>query len=105
MKWEITVQELKQKFDTGEKFQLIDVRTPEEFQTANLGGLLLPLSELVMRHQELDPEAETVVLCHHGIRSAQAAVLLSQLGFTNVLSVRGGIDRWSAEIDPQIPTY
>jgi len=105
MKWEITPQELKERLATGEKLQLVDVRTAEEFAIANLGGILLPISDLLMRHQELDPQAETVVLCHHGIRSAQAAVLLGQLGFTNVLSLSGGIARWSEQIDPTIPQY
>lgn len=105
MKWEITPQELKQRLDAGDELQLIDVRTPEEFAIANIGGMLLPVSDLLMRHHELNPDKETVVICHHGIRSAQAAVLLSQLGFSQVLSLRGGLERWSNEVDPSLPRY
>ncbi len=105
MNWEITPKELKARLDKGDSLQLVDVRSEEEFAIANLGGKLIPLGELVMRYTELDPEAETVLICHHGMRSSQATLLLSQLGFENLKNLSGGIERWSLEVDPNVKRY
>lgn len=102
---EITVEELKKRMDAREDIQLLDVREPSEFSTANLGGTLIPLGELTQRYQELDPNRETVVLCHHGVRSAQAVTFLQKMGYDKVSNLRGGIDRWSSKIDPTVPRY
>jgi len=68
---------------------------------------LIPLNELPRRAQEIQvPEGTPIVVyCHHGIRSLSAAVFLEQSGFSNVASLRGGIDAWSIEIDPRVPMY
>jgi rhodanese-related sulfurtransferase len=105
MELEISPKELKARLDKGDSLQLVDVRSAEEYAIARLGGTLIPLTELVMRYHELDPEKETVLICHHGIRSAQATLLLNQLGFEQVKNLSGGIDRWSIEIDPSVPRY
>ncbi len=105
MSWEINPRDLKARLDSGEPLQVVDVRTAEELQIASLGAIHIPLSELIMRHGELDPARETVLLCHHGVRSAQATLLLNQLGFENVKNLSGGIDRWSLEVDSKIPRY
>ena len=84
---------------------LIDVRTTEERAIVALGGLFIPLSELLGRVGELDPERETVVYCHHGVRSAQAVAVLRSKGFVNVKSLAGGIDRWVLEIDASLQRY
>lgn len=102
---EITVDELKKRLDAREEIFILDVREPEEFSTANLGGKLIPLGELTMRHGELDPNRETVVLCHHGVRSAHAVAFLRNMGFEKVRNLRGGIDRWSLNVDPTVPRY
>jgi rhodanese-related sulfurtransferase len=59
----------------------------------------------VRAHQELDPEDHIVVMCHHGVRSANVAAWLQQQGFERAQSLQGGIDRWSRIIDPKVPTY
>lgn len=105
MSWEITPKELKSRLEKGDSLQLVDVRSDDEWAIANLGGTLIPLTDLVMRYTELDPAAETVVICHHGVRSAQATLLLNQLGFEKVKNLSGGIDRWSSEVDPSVPKY
>lgn len=105
MSWEITPKELKARLDRGDSLQLVDVRDAEELRIASLGAIHIPLTDLVMRYRELDPDRETVLVCHHGIRSAQATLLLSQLGFEKVKNLRGGIDRWSTEVDPTVPKY
>ncbi len=102
---DITPVELKARLDQGDKLQLVDVREPEEIAVASLGALCIPLSDLLMRHHELESASETVLVCHHGVRSAQATLLLQQLGFEKVINLRGGIDRWTLEVDPSVPRY
>lgn len=105
--FEITPLELKKKRDAGEKVVLLDVREPLEIQTAHVQGTKnIPMGDVPARaHQELDPDAHIVVMCHHGVRSASVAMWLQQQGFEHVQSLQGGIDGWSREIDPSIPTY
>ena len=57
------------------------------------------------RLTELEPNRETVVVCHHGVRSAQVAMYLARMGFEHVLNLSGGIDAWSEEADPSTPRY
>ena len=87
--------------------RLIDVREPWEFSTAHIeGSVLIPMGEVPARaHQELDPEEHLVVLCHHGIRSMNVTVWLRNQGFEQAQSLRGGIDAWSAEVDPRVARY
>ena len=87
--------------------RLIDVRELWEYQTAHIeGSVLMPMGDVPARaHQELDPDERLVVLCHLGQRSLNVTVWLRNQGFENVQSMRGGIDAWSAEIDPKIPRY
>ena len=105
MSWEITPKELSERLGKGDKLQLVDVRTAEELAIASLGAIHIPLSDLVMRYRELDPDKETVLICHHGVRSAQATMLLAQLCFEKVHNLKVGIDRWSTEVDPNVPRY
>ena len=102
---EMSVAELKERFDKGEEVLLLDVREPFENEIANLNGCLIPLGELPARFGELDKERETVVYCHHGNRSRVAAEFLQRLGFRFVKNLTGGIDAWALEIDPKMPRY
>ena len=101
----MTPQQLSQRLEKNIPTQLVDVREPDEFAIANIGGVLIPLGELTQRYQELDPGMETVVLCHHGSRSAQACAFLKQCGFPKVFNLSGGIDEWSQVVDPCVPRY
>jgi rhodanese-related sulfurtransferase len=87
--------------------RLIDVREPWEFETAHIAdSLLMPMGDVPARaHQELDPDERLVVMCHHGMRSMNVAVWLRNQGFEQAQSLAGGIDAWSAEIDPVVPRY
>lgn len=90
--------------------QLVDVREPQELELAQLEGFLnLPLSEYaewsIDIQARLDPQRETLVLCHHGMRSAQMCAWLVSQGFTNVKNIVGGIDAYSYRVDPSIPKY
>ncbi len=107
MDFEITPTEVKQKLASAEPLMLLDVREPAELQVARIEGAVhIPMGDIPMRaNQELDPEAHIVVVCHHGVRSLNVTNWLRQQGFENVQSMRGGIDRWSREVDPKVPTY
>src|SRR6266545_8050366 len=97
----ITVQELKQKRDKGEKVVLIDVREPWEYNIAKIeGAQLIPLGTLATEYKKLDPQAEIVMQCHMGMRSMDATQFLLQQGFKNVKNLTGGINAWSQQIDP-----
>jgi len=89
------------------KARLIDVRETWEFETARVAGSLpMPMGDVPARaHQELDPDERLVILCHHGIRAMNTTVWLRNQGFEQAQSVRGGIDAWSAEVDPSISRY
>jgi rhodanese-related sulfurtransferase len=78
---------------------LLDVRTRPEWRAGHVPGALhIPLDELTARHEELDPDAEILVVCAHGIRSAAAAQWLLQAGFENVANVRYGLSAWPAPL-------
>lgn len=102
---EITVQELKEKIDSGEDFQLIDVREDFEFETSNLGGQLIPLGGILIEADKVSRNKPVVVMCRSGKRSAAAIMQLQQLGYTNLSNLQGGILAWAAEIDPTLNVY
>jgi len=102
---QISVQELSRMLDAGERFELIDVRTPEEWATASIPGSTLINEDVANRLEKLPKDTPIVFHCHHGGRSQAAAEHFAALGFTNVANVVGGIDAWSREIDPSVPRY
>ncbi len=102
----ITPAELQERRERGAQVLLIDVREPEEYEFAHIeGARLLPLSQFNEWGASLDPEAEAVVMCHHGIRSAQVCAYLARQGFKNLSNLEGGIDLWSCEVDRSVPRY
>ncbi len=93
----ITVQELKERLDAGEKIHLVDVREPAENAEFNIGGVLLPVGEI--RNMQTDSvddwkDDEVILYCRSGNRSGQAAMILEQLGFKNVKNLVGGMLAW-----------
>jgi len=108
---QVTVEELAQRLAEGaDEVQLIDVREPEELAIAQLPAFTnLPLSQYgtwaETITQQLDPNAETLVLCHHGMRSAQMCGWLVSQGFTNVKNITGGIHAYSVYVDRTVPQY
>lgn len=107
MDYEITAGELKGMRDSGYDFTLLDVRERWEFDVGRIAGSKhIPMGDVPARfQQELDPEDRIVVVCHHGVRSMNVTAWLRQQGFEKVQSLRGGIDRWSREIDSSVPVY
>ncbi len=97
---------LKARLDQGENVLILDVREPFEIALAPFPGAMhIPMGDIPSRLTELDPDRETVVVCHHGVRSAQVAMYLAQMGFERVLNLAGGIDAWSEDADPSTPRY
>jgi adenylyltransferase/sulfurtransferase len=103
---EIGATELKEKFDRGDSFVLIDVREPHEYRICNIpGSKLIPLGDLPKRVGEFDPAADIVVHCKSGMRSARACGFLRQAGFQHVRNLVGGILAWSDQVDASVPKY
>lgn len=85
---------------------LIDVREPWEFDVCHIrGSRPMPMRSIPARYMELDRNAQTVVICHHGARSFQVALFLSRQGFDHVINLAGGMAAWSRDVDPAMPTY
>lgn len=106
MGFSITVTELKAELDKGKTPVLLDVREPWEFAIAKLeGSVLIPLGTLPQSLAKLDPNAEIVAICHHGMRSADATSFLLQQGYANVKNLVGGIDAWSVQVDSKVARY
>ena len=85
---------------------LIDVREPWEYQTCHIdNSVLIPMRQIPTALNELDPDRETVVICHHGIRSRSVSSFLSNNDFTQVINLSGGIDEWAKTVDNSMPLY
>ncbi|HEV2883035.1 MAG TPA: rhodanese-like domain-containing protein [Pyrinomonadaceae bacterium] len=104
---EITAKELKERLDRGDDLQIIDVREPNEYETARLeGSKLIPLGQVVNRMGEIDAGRETIVHCKLGGRSAKAIEALTGAGFKGrLVNLKGGITAWSNDVDPSVPKY
>jgi rhodanese-related sulfurtransferase len=104
--WEISVGELKHWLDRGGKVNLIDVREPYEYEFCHIeGSTLIPVSEILDRVKEFNPQDDYVFYCHVGERSGWVVNYLRQHGFTKVKNLRGGIDSWALEVDRSLPRY
>jgi rhodanese-related sulfurtransferase len=106
---EITPKDAAAKLrEAGTRAVLLDCRTPEEFATAKIeGAVLIPMQEIERRVGELEgrEDDEIIVHCHHGVRSLRVTAFLRQRGFENAVSMAGGIDRWSVEVDAGVKRY
>lgn len=103
---QLSAIELKNKIDQDESLFLLDVREPHEFKFASIANsTLIPLNQIPQRLGELDAEQDIVVICHHGMRSMQAAHFLVNSGFKNIANLVGGIDAWSRECDDSVARY
>ncbi len=107
---QITVRQLAERMAQPQPLQLVDVREPAELAIAQIPGFVnLPLSQFAAWSEQiqpqLDPEVETLVLCHHGVRSAQMCQWLQSQGFTRLGNIAGGIDAYSLQVDPSVPCY
>ncbi|MEA3204714.1 MAG: sulfur-carrier protein adenylyltransferase/sulfurtransferase [Verrucomicrobiota bacterium] len=102
----ITATELKTRIDRQDKFVLIDVREPFEYEISRIpGSKLIPLGELPARLSELDSADDIVLHCKMGGRSAKALRILQEAGFRKLNNLQGGITAWSDDVDPSVPKY
>lgn len=105
---QLTAPDLQQRLsDTSRPAPgVLDVRDPWEHAIALIpGSVTLPLSRLAASLDELDRTREWVVVCHHGMRSYQAALFLERSGFPQVANLAGGIDAWAREVEPSMARY
>jgi sulfur-carrier protein adenylyltransferase/sulfurtransferase len=103
---DIEATEVKAKLDRGDRFVLIDVREPHEYQICNIPqAKLIPLGDLPKRVNELNSADEIIAHCKSGMRSAKAVDFLKQAGFKKVRNMKGGILAWSDKVDPSVPKY
>jgi rhodanese-related sulfurtransferase len=105
---QITPLQLKAWLEDGARARpvLVDVREPWEQAICGLpGALQLPMNAVPARAEELDPAADTVVICHHGARSFQVGMFLERRGFARVYNLLGGVDAWAREVDPSMAVY
>jgi rhodanese-related sulfurtransferase len=106
---EITPADVKRQLDAGVRLHLIDVRQPEEYRIARIeGSELIPMDQIPGALEQLEAkgdEAPLIVICHHGVRSANVVNYLRGQGISSSQSLSGGIERWSLEVDPSVPRY
>ncbi|MDH5607311.1 MAG: rhodanese-like domain-containing protein, partial [Anaerolineae bacterium] len=104
--WDISALELAEMLAGGNAPRLIDVREPHELHIAKIEGAdLIPLGQLAARLSELDSAEEIVLMCKAGSRSARALDMLLGAGFRKLKNLKGGINAWSREVDPEVPIY
>jgi rhodanese-related sulfurtransferase len=102
---ETTPRETVELLKAG-KIKLLDVRTPEEYAIAKVEGSILVDQSVAQEIMQTWPkDTQIVTICHHGVRSLDAAAYLRGHGFANTKSMMGGIDAWSSQIDPSVPRY
>ena len=102
----ITAAELKEMFDRGDDFLLVDVREPAEWDIVRIpGAVLIPKGDLPQRLSELPQDKPVVLHCKTGVRSAEALALLKNAGFASASHVQGGVTAWATQVDKSLPTY
>lgn len=102
----LSPQELHGRLEAGDDLSLVDVREPWEFDICRIpGARLMPMSRMPACLETLPPDGDLVVICHHGIRSAQVARFLERYGRRGVFNLTGGIDAWAREVASDMATY
>ena len=103
---EMSAQDLKARLAAGKPPVLLDVRQDWETKLCRLDNSVhIPIEEIELRTEELDPQSEIVVYCHQGVRSAAVAEYLRGLGFADVKNLAGGLDFWARTVDPTMRRY
>ncbi len=85
---------------------LLDVREPWEYQTCRIDGSMhAPMNTIPARVQDLDRDSDTVVICHHGVRSFHVGLFLERNGFSKLYNLKGGVNAWADQVEPAMPRY
>ena len=104
--WDITPSELEAQLKSGAFLCLVDVREPHELEISHIDGTRsIPLGQLAMRSNELDPQDEIVLICKAGVRSTRALHILLGAGFRKLKNLQGGLNAWAKVVDPSQPIY
>ncbi|NBT76916.1 MAG: sulfurtransferase [Betaproteobacteria bacterium] len=109
--YQISPTELARQFASAKEAAaagpfVLDIRETWEIERASIPGTQhLPMSQIVARISELDPQKPVICMCHHGGRSMQVGAWLETQGFVHVTNLTGGIEAWSLEVDASIPRY
>ncbi len=102
----LSAEALKQKIDSGDKPVLLDVREDWEYEICHLPeSINISMSNVNEMLAKLSPDDETVVICHHGMRSFQVGSYLEQNGFKQIINLEGGVDAWAKTVDPSMAQY
>lgn len=102
----ITCTALKSKLDAGEEVQIIDIREAHEVDSGHMGGVHIPMADVMNRLDEIRQDCPVILHCKSGSRaSAMVYALETEKGFDNVYHLEGGIEAWANEIDPEIIVY
>lgn len=102
----ISPEQLKEKLETGSKPILLDVREEWEYEICKIDGSLnISMEHVNQMLEQLSPENETIVICHHGMRSFQVGAFLETNGFKHIVNLEGGIDAWARTVDPEMAQY
>ncbi|MGB0743750.1 MAG: rhodanese-like domain-containing protein [Opitutales bacterium] len=106
MNKEISAIQAAKLLETNREAILLDVREHSELKISRIEGALhIPMGEIPGRAKALPREHPVIILCHHGMRSANVQQYLEAKGFQNIINLAGGIHAWSLEVDPNVPTY
>jgi len=99
------VNELADYLKTA-KPMLLDVREPWEFETCQItGSINIPMGQIPQHVDRIQDNGECIVICHHGVRSAQVIRFLQHHGCENLINLEGGVDAWARQVDPDMPLY
>jgi rhodanese-related sulfurtransferase len=102
----ISPSEVVQKLEKKQVFTLLDVREYSELQICSLKEAIhIPMAQIPAKMSLLSKHEDLIVFCHMGVRSRQVINYLRQNGFTRLFNLRGGVDRWSVEVDPNVRRY
>lgn len=103
---QLSALQLQEKMRQNLPLLLLDVREPHEYSYARIqGSQLMPLGLIPAQVKMLERDRDIVLICHHGMRSMQAAAFLNHAGFKRLYNLSGGIDAWSVECDSAVPRY
>ncbi len=102
----ITPEQLQEKLSTGQKPILLDVREEWEYEICNIDGSIhISMGQINQMLEQLSPDSETIVICHHGMRSFQVGAFLESNGFKHIVNLEGGIDAWARTVEPEMAKY
>lgn len=101
----MSAQQLAAHLETNTPL-LVDVREPWEFEICHIeGSINIPMNQIAQHKEQIQQADETVLICHHGIRSQQVIQYLQQQSMDKLINLEGGVDAWARDVDPDMPLY